>query len=180
MGINIAATASNDADFARINRLAVTASREALSKTLRLVSSEARRRAPEDTNRQGGWRVRYSTFSDGGLFAKGWKPLKQSIRSSVRGSMLFGHKGLFYGSVFTTNGLGGLIETGTGVYGPHRQMIVPRKRKFMWFIGEGGRLVKAKAVRGREGTPYLLPSLKSQAPQMIEALKDGFRKEDIR
>jgi len=98
---------------------------------------------------------------------EGQSVLKRSIRTSTKmrkGSKALG--GVYYGKVFTVDHKGGLIEKGTGLYGSHNHMIVPKNRPFMSFR-VGGKWTIAHAVSGRKGTPYLGPALKD----MIENLK---------
>lgn len=50
------------------------------------------------------------------------------------------------------------VETGTGIYGPKGNPIVPVKAQFLVFNTKSG-TVFARSVRGRRATPYLRPAL---------------------
>jgi hypothetical protein len=50
---------------------------------------------------------------------------------------------------------GAYVHTGTGIYGPRRQRIVPKRGKYLVFRGRDGRLVFAKSVRGMRPNQYL-------------------------
>lgn len=40
------------------------------------------------------------------------------------------------------------LEFGTGIYGPRRHPVVPRRAKFLRFAGRNGRIIFARSVRG--------------------------------
>jgi len=61
------------------------------------------------------------------------------------------------------------VEEGTGLYGPRKRKIVPKRGKLLAWKGGGSRLTGrgpgaswrfARSVRGRKATPYLVPGAK--------------------
>lgn len=46
------------------------------------------------------------------------------------------------------------VHEGTGIYGPLKRAITPKRAKFMVFVGRTG-LVKTKSVRGQRPQPYM-------------------------
>lgn len=62
------------------------------------------------------------------------------------------------------------VEEGTGLYGPRKRRIVPRRAKVLSWTGGGSRLTGrgpgssrrfAQSVAGRKATPYLVPGAKA-------------------
>ena len=51
------------------------------------------------------------------------------------------------------------IHDGTGIYGPHRTPVVPRRGKYLVF-NIGGQTVFARSVRGVKGRPFLTDALR--------------------
>ena len=58
------------------------------------------------------------------------------------------------------------VEEGTGLYGPRKRKITPKRAKVLAWKGGGSRLTGqgpgagwrfARSVKGRKATPYLLP-----------------------
>jgi hypothetical protein len=52
------------------------------------------------------------------------------------------------------------VHRGTGIYGPHKQRIYPRRARYLVFTVKDGTLVFATSVRGQRGQPYLSEALK--------------------
>jgi hypothetical protein len=61
------------------------------------------------------------------------------------------------------------VEEGTGIHGPRKRRITPRRAKMLSWVGGGSRLtgrgsgsrrIFAKSVAGRKATPYLVPGVK--------------------
>jgi len=92
---------------------------------------------------------------------------KQSIKYQARG---------LSGSIYTTSGYGGYLETGTGIFGPRGQMITPKRAKMLVWEDKSGNLIFAKAVRGRPATPYLKPALDRQFPKFAKIMKEKMRR----
>ena len=80
-------------------------------------------------------------------------------------------KGELEGAVYSTSGYGGYLEVGTGLFGPKKQMIIPRTAKMLVWEGKGGKLIFAKAVRGRPATPYFKPALDKNAKNLPKNMK---------
>ncbi|KKM07649.1 hypothetical protein LCGC14_1731840 [marine sediment metagenome] len=74
--------------------------------------------------------------------------------------------------IFTTSGYGGLLETGTGIFGPLKKRIVPKTAKALSWIGAGGKRVFFKSVKGRPATPYIRPALQDVIGRARSILKD--------
>lgn len=64
------------------------------------------------------------------------------------------------------------VEEGTGLYGPRRRKIVPKRAKMLSWVAGGSRVtgrgkgaarIFAKSVRGRKATPYLVPGVQRAA-----------------
>lgn len=53
------------------------------------------------------------------------------------------------------------VEEGTGLYGPRKQRIRPRRARMLSWKQKGGGRVFARSVRGRKATPYLVPGIKA-------------------
>ena len=80
---------------------------------------------------------------------------------------------------------GPYVEYGTGLYGPRKQVIRPRKAKVLSWISRGrgvyaggryraaapGRRVFARFVRGMKPRPYLHPALDEVRPQFMADLR---------
>jgi hypothetical protein len=55
---------------------------------------------------------------------------------------------------------GEYVHTGTGIYGPRRQRIYPKKGKYLVFRGRDGTLVFATSVRGMRPNQYLTRAMR--------------------
>lgn len=64
------------------------------------------------------------------------------------------------------------VEEGTGLYGPRKRKIVPKRAKVLSWVGGGSRLTGrgkgsrrffAQSVKGRPATPYLQPGVEKGA-----------------
>lgn len=75
------------------------------------------------------------------------------------------------------------VEEGTGLYGPHRRKIVPRRAKVLRWKGGGSRVtgrgkgsrwIVARSVKGRRATPYLVPGVRKGLA------KGGFKKNIVK
>ncbi len=58
--------------------------------------------------------------------------------------------------VFTQDGYGGLLETGTGIFGPTGKRIEPTNAKALFWPGAAH---PVRSVKGRPATPYFRPAL---------------------
>jgi len=172
--MSFSVTVKNNVDFGRIERLATTASREALGKAVRIVAAEARRQAPRGDPADRAWKM---------AKRKGSPELRRSIRTKTGKRKII--DGLFYGAVYTTDGTGTLIELGTGMFHQHhegacRAGFAPIRAKkrggFMVFPSIGGWLIRVREVKGRRATPFLASALKAKAGRVIKALKDGLNR----
>lgn len=54
-----------------------------------------------------------------------------------------------------------LVHNGTGLYGPHHQLIKPRDAKALRWRGGQGEFIFAKSVKGMPPNPFLLDALKA-------------------
>ena len=61
------------------------------------------------------------------------------------------------------------VEEGTGIHGPRKRRITPRRARMLSWVaggsrltgrGPGARRIFAKSVAGRKATPYLVPGVK--------------------
>jgi hypothetical protein len=146
-------------DWQKLGRLSASASKEMLRKVTLLIKKKAISNAPQEDS--------YTKSAD--PKREGYKPLKQSIAATVKTSKLSDET--YSASVHTTNGLGYIIEVGTGLFNPkHSHMIKPKKAKVMIFSSNAW-WYRLKQDKGRRGTPYLLPALKSEAPKGISILR---------
>lgn len=51
------------------------------------------------------------------------------------------------------------VHQGTGLYGPHRQRIRPKRAKFLHWTDKGGQEWFRRSVRGMKGRPFLTDAL---------------------
>ncbi len=76
--------------------------------------------------------------------------------------------------IFTTSGYGGFLEIGTGLFGPHKRRIVPKRKKALFWKGAAH---PVKSVKGRPATPYFRPSIQDvirRAPAILkEVIPEG-------
>jgi len=77
--------------------------------------------------------------------------------------------------VFTTSGYGGFLEIGTGIYGPKKKPIVPKRAKMLAWKGPGGVWRFARSVKGRRPTPYFRPAFEAVKGRMKEILSEVAR-----
>lgn len=64
-----------------------------------------------------------------------------------------------HGEVSNKQQYASFVEIGTGIYGPMRRPIRPRRAKYMhWIDAASGRHVFAASVRGQKPQPYLVPA----------------------
>ena len=63
--------------------------------------------------------------------------------------------------IFTTSGYGGFLETGTGVFGPKKVRIFPKKKKVLSWIGSDGKRVFAAWSVGMPARPYMRRALEA-------------------
>lgn len=98
----------------------------------KLVENEAKRLVPVDTGR-----------------------LRSSITSEIR------HRGgVVYGRVGTRVKYARYVQYGTGIYGPRRAYITPRRGRFLVFTPRGSsKKVFARRVRGTKPVPFLSQAL---------------------
>lgn len=71
--------------------------------------------------------------------------------------------------IFTTSGYGGLLEIGTGLFGPKKKRIVPKTKKALWWPGARHPVA---SVAGRPATPYMRPGLQDVMRRARNILKD--------
>ena len=78
--------------------------------------------------------------------------------------------------IFTTSGYGALLEIGTGIFGPRKQRIVPKRAKVLSWKDASGKRIYAKSVKGRPATPYMRPALEA-VKRRVDTILDGLVKE---
>lgn len=91
--------------------------------------------------------------------------LRQSIgmNTSVRGTRIFVRIGTDVRSKGAPYGL--YQELGTGIYGPRKTPITPKKRQFLKFKPKGSdTFVYARSVKGSRGHHYLVRGLQEAVP----------------
>jgi len=108
------------------------------------------------------------------------------LQSSIQGQISKETPGEIEGRVGTNIKYGPYVECGTGIYGPNKSMIVPKKKKVLVWVSTGprpttkagwkqasaeGRVVVAKAVKGMPPRPYLLPAVLENLDKIVEFLK---------
>lgn len=120
----------------RMNRAAIAAllteaTEKALTRAAILVQNDARRLCPVDTGR---------------------------LRASINFSIAGGDAQSLVCRVGTNVEYAYWVETGTGLYGPHRTPVVPTHASHLVFT-VGGRKVFVQSVKGQEAHPFLVPAL---------------------
>lgn len=73
------------------------------------------------------------------------------------------------GRVFSNDDVVGYLEKGTGLYGPNRRRITPRRAQALRFR-VGGQTVFARSVRGMKPQPFMRRSLEIGSPWPV---RDG-------
>lgn len=73
------------------------------------------------------------------------------------------------GRVFSTSDVVGYLENGTGLYGPTRRRITPRRARALRFR-VGGQTVFARSVAGMKPQPFMRRSLELASPWPV---RDG-------
>ena len=152
-------TYRDDTQFVELAAAAGAASGRALRKVTARIARKAKKKAPEQPAYM---RNPWVDAKRGGA-----KQLKKNIRTSVKQRK---KDVLYTAAIFTSDNKGALIELGTGIHGPKRRIIVPKRKRFMAWM-ERAWWVRMKRVRGRKATPYLLPALKEEAPKAVHDLK---------
>ena len=51
------------------------------------------------------------------------------------------------------------VELGTGIHGPRKMPIVPKKAKFLAWQDKSGKWIRARSVQGMKPRPYLAPAV---------------------
>lgn len=148
------------------------ASRKAVKTGLARIARRARQLAPRDDNPK--MVDKWNDMLSGYEKKRYHKPMKKSISHSTKAEQISLFKDTYTGRVYTTNRLGSIIEFGTGLYGPFKRRIVPKKKKYMWFRYKG-RLVRAKSVKGRKATPFLWPAYMQTRDQVINDMKVEYK-----
>lgn len=80
------------------------------------------------------------------------------LRSSVRVAPTR-YRGYTGARVGTNVNYALLVHNGTGIYGPRRRPIRPKRRKFLRFETKGGDIVYARQVKGMRPNPFLVEAL---------------------
>jgi len=58
------------------------------------------------------------------------------------------------------------IEMGTGIYGPKKRKITPKRRQALHWKGRGGKDIFAKSVKGMPPRPFMRRSLTQSIPEI--------------
>ena len=61
------------------------------------------------------------------------------------------------------------MHTGTGVYGPRRRPITPKRAHVLRFVGRDGDVVYTPRVRGMKPNPFLVRALRRASPWPVRA-----------
>lgn len=82
--------------------------------------------------------------------------------------------GTVSGKVGTNVKYGKWVEFGTGLYGPHKTVIVPTQAKALsWRVA--GKRVFAKYVKGMRARPFMMPAFEKILPELYTFLKNALR-----
>lgn len=92
--------------------------------------------------------------------AKSLCPVDQKKnRDTIEFVLLEDSGGKMEAQLQTESGYGGYIEIGTGLYGPQKKRVVPKKKKFLsWIDPETGKRIFAKSTQGMHARPYMYPA----------------------
>jgi len=82
--------------------------------------------------------------------------------------------GKISGKVGTNVKYGKWVEFGTGLYGPHKTVIVPTQAKVLSWRVKGKR-VFAKYVKGMRARPFMMPAFEKILPELYTFLKNAMR-----
>lgn len=119
--------------------------------------------------------VRQTLAKPNGQLARGMLRLTKKVHRQARSNLrphnrtgalsasLFARviqrNGLPIGQVGTPLKRGLWLDQGTGIYGPRRQRIIPRRAKYLRWTTRTGRVVFARSVKGIKPTKFLRNSL---------------------
>lgn len=119
--------------------------------------------------------VRQTLGKPNGQLARGMLRLSKKVQRQARSNLRpHNRTGALSGSLFARvvhrNGLpigqvgtplrrGFWLDQGTGIYGPRRQRIVPKRAKYLRWTTRTGRVVFARSVKGIKPTKFLRNSL---------------------
>ncbi len=70
---------------------------------------------------------------------------------------------------------GSYLETGTGLYGPKKQVIKPKHKKALRFPVGGGQYVIAGSVKGMKPRPIIKPTVQRHIGTLRKAVRDVWR-----
>ncbi len=124
--------------FQEAPQITLVAVRDAVNKSLTNYQREAKLNAPVDTGRlRQGILVKPATITAGGSLTK------------------------VSGSVNATANYSAAVELGTGIYGPNKAPILPKKKPYFTFKTKGGGWVRVKSIRGMRGRFYMRDALEN-------------------
>lgn len=108
--------------------------------------------------------------------AKGHAPVQYgSLRGSIHTDGPFVTHDNVFAKVGTDLNYARHQEEGTGIYGPRKQEIKPKRGKFLVFK-KGGKLIFAKAVRGVQGAGYFRKAKEESIPKMVDFMQEALQK----
>lgn len=95
--------------------------------------------------------------------AKQKAPVRHNI---LRGSITRSLLGPFEGTIGTNVEYAKYQEFGTGIYGPKKQMITPKRGRFLVFKGGTGKMIFARQVRGSKPHHFMKKGLLAVQTQL--------------
>ncbi len=124
--------------FQEAPQITLIAVRDAVNKSLTNYQREAKLNVPVDTGRlRSSILVNPATITEGGTLTK------------------------VSGSVGTSVSYAANVELGTGIYGPNKAPILPKKKPYFTFKTKGGGWVRVKSIRGMRGRFYMRDALEN-------------------
>lgn len=77
------------------------------------------------------------------------------------------------GKVWTNSGYAAPVELGSGLWGPKKDYIYPKTKKFLSWIGtKSGKRIFARRVKGHPPQPFLKPAIDQTIPRMLKRMKN--------
>jgi len=104
--------------------------------------------------------------------AKQEAPVRNNI---LRGSITRSILSDFEGKIGTNVEYAKYQEFGTGIYGPKKRMIVPKRAAFLVFKNKSGKLIFAKKVRGTKPKKFMQKGLQSVQDRLDDIKQVGFQ-----
>ena len=92
-----------------------------------------------------------------------------ALAASIGGRVAAG-RGALVGILEATAPHALFVHNGTGLYGPRRALIFPKRAKVMRFTTKGGDVVYTRFTRGQSAKPFLVDALRIVANPNLQAV----------